>query len=117
MTSKTRKTLVSLLSLAFLSFCFVSCGNKQAEIQPPLDVSGVKVDVPKLQHEFMTAPQELQDSLHQTTSSIRYGQYEKALQSLAKLLNVPGLTDSQKKIVTEVIEQMKQVISKVGPSR
>ena len=106
---------VCLLSLVLLSF--VSCGKKAPEVPPAQDIAGVKVDLPKLQQVFADAPQPVQDQFHQATSGMRYGQYEKALQYLDKLLNDPAVTDAQKKVVSEVIEQMKQVIAKVGPSR
>jgi hypothetical protein len=118
MNSNRRRTLVGLLSLTLLSLCFVGCGKKESDAQMvAMDIGGVKVDIPKLQQEFANAPQELQDSVHQAVASVRYGQYERSLQSLDKLVNSPGLTDPQKKLVNNVIEQMKQVIAKIGPSR
>ena len=107
----------SVCMLTLLLLGFVGCGEKQP---PPLaarDISGVKVDMPKLEQEFVNAPQEVLNLVHETSSNLRYGQYEKTLQSLDKLINSPGLTDSQKKIVNDVIEQMKQVITKAGPVR
>jgi hypothetical protein len=118
MNSNRRRTLVGLLSLALLSVWFVGCGKKESDAQmTAMDIGGVKVDIPKLQQEFANAPQELQDPVHQAVASVRYGQYERALQALDKLVNSPGLTDAQKKVVNGVIEQMKQVIAKIGPSR
>jgi hypothetical protein len=118
MNSHRNRTLVPLLSSVLLILCFVGCGKKGADEQlAAMDISGVKVELPKLQQEFANAPQELQDPVHQVVASIRYGQYERALQSLDKLVNSQGLTDAQKKTVNAVIEQMKQVIAKVGPSR
>ena len=115
MNSYLRSAFVCLLSIMLLSI--TSCGKKAPEVQPAQDIGGVKVDLPKLQTEFANAPQPVLDELHQTTSSLRYGQYEKALQSLDKMVNDPAVTDAQKKVVAEVIEQMKQVIAKVGPNR
>jgi hypothetical protein len=118
MNSYKIKSFVSLVSLTLLSLFLVNCSKSDSGAQAePQDISGVKVDLPKLQMEFATAPQELQDSVHAATAGIRYGQYEKALQALDKLVNSPNLTDPQKKIVNTVIEQMKQVIAKAGPSR
>jgi len=118
MNSQTNRTLVSLLSSILLILCFIGCGKKGSDSQlATMEIAGVKVELPKLQQEFANAPQELQDPVHQVVASIRYGQYERALQSLDKLVNSQGLTDSQKKTVNDVIEQIKQVIAKVGPSR
>jgi len=103
--------------LALVLFGFASCGKKESAALPAQDIGGVKVDIPKLQQVFAAAPQPVQDQFHQATASMRYGQYEKALQYLDKLLNDPAVTDPQKKVVSEVIEEMKQVIAKVGPSR
>lgn len=117
MNSNTRRSLTFLLSIVLLGFVFAGCGKKEPEAPAAQDISGVKVDLPKLQHEFANAPQDVLDSVHQLTASVRYGQYEKGLQFLDKLVNTPNLTESQKKVVNDVIEQMKQVIAKVGPSR
>jgi len=117
MNSKLSNIVVCLLSVTFLAAGFMGCGKKEPPVQEAQDIGGVKVDVPKLMQEFVTAPPDVLDSVHQAQASIRYGQYEKSLQSLDKVANAPNLTDSQKKVVNDVIEQMKQVIAKVGPSR
>jgi len=117
MNSVSIRTSLLLLSLCLIGFCFAGCGKKQSAAPEPQDIGGGKGELPKLQQEFVNAPQDVLDLVHQTTSSMRYGQYEKALQYLDKLVNAPNLTDSQKKVVNDVIEQMKQVIAKVGPSR
>lgn len=106
---------VILLLASSVAFC--SCGKKQPPAPPPAEISGVKVDVPKLRQSFTGAAQELQSDLNTFTSSLRYGQYEKALMALDKLANSPGLSEDQKKIVGQVIEQMKHVIEKAGPTR
>jgi hypothetical protein len=118
MNSKLSNILVCFLSATLLVFVFSGCGKKN-EMPPttPMDISGVKVDFPKLQQEFANAPQDVLDSVHQAQSGLRYGQFEKCLQSLDKLASTPNLTESQKKVVNDVIEQMKQVIAKMGPSR
>lgn len=100
------------------AFCFTGCSKKQT-VAPmaPLDVSGVKVDLPKLQADFNGAPPEAQALIADIGSSLRYGLYEKTLVALDKLSSTPGLTDPQKQTVNTVIEQMKQVIAKAGASR
>jgi hypothetical protein len=42
--------------------------------------------------------------------SIRYGQFSEAVAELGKLANSPGLTEPQKKVATDMLEQMKSVI-------
>ncbi len=93
------------------------CGKKQPTTLPAAEISGVKVDIPKLRQSLVDAAPEVQAELNQVTSNVRYGQYEKALMALDKLANNPALNDAQKKVVNDVIEQMKQVIMKAGPSR
>jgi hypothetical protein len=110
-----KKPHVCLLALVLLSL--IGCGPKQPPPPTALDIGGVKVDMPKLQAEFVNASPELLDSVHQASAGLRYGQYEKCLQALDKLVNSPGLSESQKKVTTDVIEQMKQVIAKAGPNR
>ena|ERR1051326_5194995 len=110
------KALPVMLLLAS-AVAFSGCGKKQPATPPPAEISGIKVDVPKLRQALSGAAQEAQSDLNMFTSSLRYGQYEKALMGLDKLANNPALNDTQKKVVNEVIEQMKQVIAKAGPTR
>ena len=96
---------------------FSGCGKKEPQTPAAYEIRGVKVDMPKLEQAFAGAGNDLQADVVQTTSNIRYGQYVEALVSLDKLVNNPSLNDAQKKVVNEVIEEMKQVINKAGPAR
>ena len=96
---------------------FSGCGKKAPQIPAAYEVSGVKVDMPKLQQAFAGAGKDLQPDVAWTEYNIRRGQYVEALTSLDKLVNNPNLNDAQKNAVNEVIEEMKQVINKAGPSR
>src|SRR5712691_12731821 len=96
---------------------FTGCGKNELKYKTAYEIRGVKVDMPKLEQAFAGAGNDLQAAVVQTTSNIRYGQYVEALVSLDKLVNNPSLNDAQKKVVNEVIEEMKQVINKAGPSR
>jgi acetate kinase len=82
-------------------------------------LNGVSVDLPKLQQAFQPASPEAQTSLAKTVMSVRYGQYPEALAELDKLANTAGISEAQKKIVTDVIEQLKQVMAKApaAPAR
>lgn len=44
--------------------------------------------------------------------NIRYGQYDQALAELQKLGAVPTLTEPQKKLVNDLVEQVKQLAAK-----
>ena len=95
-----KTTLSSNLAKSFVGISLVllaglaACGKKQPAVSPPAEISGVKVDMPKLQAAFVGAPQELQTDVNQTASSLRYGQYEKALDPLHKalVLNPQGVS-------------------------
>src|SRR6266581_9444570 len=96
---------------------FTGCGKKEPQIPAAYEIRGVKVDMPRLEQAFAGAGNDLQADVVQTASNIRYGQYVEALVSLDKLVNKPNLSDAQKKVVNEVIEEVKQLINKAGPSR
>ena len=110
------KTLLAVVLMA-VAVSHSGCGKKAPPTPPPAEISGIKVDVPKLRQTLSGAPQEVMSDMNMFTSSLRYGQYEKALMGLDKLASNPGLNDTQKKVVNDVIEQMKQVIVKAGPTR
>lgn len=78
----------------------------------PIEVQGVKVDLPKLSDAYNNASPEAQAAVADLKSNIRYGMYVKALAGLDKLVNDPSSTDQQKQIVNQVIEQLKQLIQK-----
>ena len=69
--------------------------------------SGGAVDIPKLQQAFAGASPELQTAVSEVAMGLRYGEYARSFAALDKLANAPGITEAQKKIVNEVIEQVK----------
>jgi hypothetical protein len=105
-----------LVGLFACTLSCVGCGKKEP---PPPQQQGVTLDLPKLTDAFANATPELQALVGQVTQGVRYGEYASALAALAKLENAPGLTEAQKKIVTEVTAQVKEVASKApnAPSR
>lgn len=111
--------LVIGLVLAAGMFTFVSCGKKggsTGEVPTSIVVEGVSVDLPKLIQALETATPELQTSARNVQMAFRYGQYEKALMEVDKLVNDTTLTEEQKKIAGEVLEQVKQVMAKAPPA-
>lgn len=82
--------------------------------KPPATVQqGVTIDLPKLKEAFATASSpELQTAVADVARGCRYGEYSTSLAALAKLASDPGLTEPQKKIVSEVTEQIKQLAAK-----
>jgi hypothetical protein len=104
----------------FLAITLVAagCGKKGPPAPSAPEINGVKVDMPALQAAFVgTQYADLQAAINDVSSDIRYGQYMKAMQDLDKVLTNPALTDPQKKIVTQVMDQLKEVINKAGPGR
>lgn len=76
---------------------------------------GINVDLPKLDTEFAKSGADVQDSLTLVKRFFRYAQFPQALMELDKLSKNPNLTEPQKKLVNELIEQTRQVITKSPP--
>ena len=87
------------------------CGKKDSGAMAP---GGVMVDLPKLQQAFAATTPDLQTALSEVNMGIRYGDFPRAFTALDKLANAPGITDAQKKIVGEVIEQVKAKASQLA---
>ena len=104
-----RMTQWIVMCLLAGALALVGCGKSE----PPAPVQqGVAIDLPKLSDAFANATPETQSLLSAVASGVRYGEYASALAALDKLAKIPNLNEAQKKIVTEVIEQVKQVASK-----
>ena len=105
---------------AALTICLLaSAGCKQSgKPAPPItEYSGVKVDWPKLDTEFVSSEPDVQEGAYMAKRHIRYERFPQALVELDKLSNNPKLTESQKKVVNGLIEQTKQVIAKAPPAQ
>ena len=81
---------------------------KKAPPPPPPAAGVVVIDLPGLQAAFPKPSREIQLSLEATGFGLRYEDYNKALAELDKLANIPNLTAPQKKVVSEVTEQVKK---------
>jgi hypothetical protein len=106
-------------SLVFgvIAVCLVGPGCKKGPPPSPpetIQLYGVAVDLPKLDTEFQHASPEVQATVLQVKTAYRYGQLSRMMEELDKLGNTPGLTDAQKKLVSNLTEQMKQVIAKAN---
>ena len=111
--NKMKTTNYFLLILAACSLAFGGCKKSEAAASVP-QFHGVSVDLPKLDTEFATVGPELQESLSMVKRFFRYGQVPQALMELDKLSNNPGLTEPQKKLIKDLIEQPQQVIMKAS---
>ena len=111
---KTKDFLFGIVIATAVTFS--GCGKKQ-QAPTTYEASGVQMDLAALQSAFVGASDDLRGAVNNAAADLRYGQYVKALESLDKVASDPNLTEPQKKSVAQVIEQIKQVISKAGPSR
>ncbi|MEO6183371.1 MAG: hypothetical protein ABIP71_09780 [Verrucomicrobiota bacterium] len=83
--------------------------DQQGSVQP---FHGINVDWPKLETEFAKAGPDVQENLTLINRFFRYAQFTQALMELDKLSNNPNLTEPQKKLVSDLIQQTKQEIAK-----
>jgi hypothetical protein len=105
---KTRNWICSILAAALLTE--TGCGEGQKAPQPTM-INGVKVDLAKFQQVFQDAGPELRNGVRKISTSIRYGQYSVAVAEVDRIVNSSGLTQPQKQVAAEVLEQLKQVVS------
>ncbi len=118
MLSSMMKIPASMLCLIGVCLLGLAGCKKAAPPQPEgtIQLFGVTVAIPKLDTEFQNAPPNVQASVTQVKNAYRFGQYGKMVVELDKLANDPALTESQKKLVNDLIEQMRQVLTKAPES-
>ena len=98
---------------AVLAVCFVVwIGCKKSEQPVAQRGESYGVDWGKVDSEFANATPEVRDSVSLTKRFFRYAQFPRAMMELQKLAGVSSLTESQKKLVNDLIEQAKQEIAK-----
>lgn len=74
---------------------------------------GTRVSMSELRQAFKDASGDgIQSCLSDVTMGVHYGEYTKALAALEKLANQPGLTARQKKAISEVTSQVKELAMK-----
>lgn len=103
------------LVLAAGLLTFSGCG-KSEKLPTSQEVGGVSVDLPKLQAAFAGAPPDLLNEVQNVSFGLRYGDYMKSLAALDKLANNASITEAQKKVVNDVIEQVKKVMAAQAPA-
>jgi hypothetical protein len=89
------------------------CSKSDVDMEklPAMDIEGVQVDVPQLSVSFQKSP-ELYSKVSDAITKLRYKKYMDGLQQLDAALNTPGVSEQQKKLLNQVIGQLKQVIAK-----
>ncbi len=94
-----------------------ACSKSTEGDKPPsMEFEGVKVDTPQLMAEFMDASPQLQEPVNDAVTKMRYKKYLEAMVGLDEVLKSPGLNDKQKKMLAQVIGQLKEIVEK-APSR
>ena len=53
--------------------------------------------------------------MNEAVTKVRYKLYLQAMMELDATLKNPGLNDKQKKLIAQVIDQLKEVIAKASP--
>ena len=109
---KTPSCLYAILAVC--SLAFAAC-KKAEPMGPTVDFYGVKVDWPRLDEVTNAGPDALA-SVYMIKRSFRYELFPQAMVELDKLSSNPNLNEPQKKIVNDLIDQTKQVITK-APAR
>ena len=107
------------MRIVWLGFCLAlslfpgACSKSDdASKLPPMQVQGMDVDIPKLSAQFAKANPDLQQRVGAAVTKVRYTRYMQAMEDLDAVLTSPGVTEPQKKIVTQVMSQLKEVIAK-----
>jgi hypothetical protein len=115
---KLSTTVLGIL-MALTLVAFAGCKKKPlaGNLGAPMQIEGIAVDLPKLQASINAGSNaDLQAAVASVFQGIRYRQYEKALMDLDKLASDANLTEEQKKLTGEVLEQLKQVLAKAPPA-
>ena len=101
--------------LAFLVLLGACNKSSEADKLPPMEIEGVKVDTPRLMAEFVNASPEVQRPVNEAVTKVRCKQYLQAMMGLDEVLKSPALNDKQKKLLAQVIGQLKEVLAKAPP--
>lgn len=106
---KSIQWIAGLLVVAVIALA--GCGKPSQSGPPP---GTPMLDLAKLTEAFQTATPELRSSVDKVRMGIRYSNYPDALVELDKLANDANVTEPQKKVVNDVIEQLKKVLAAAG---
>ena len=103
------RTINLMLGVAAVTLLTVVGCGKSDKIPAAPQMDGVTVDIPKLNQAFENASQELKATSTSVGFNVRYGKYEDALMGLDKLANDPNVNEAQKKVVNQLIEEVKKL--------
>ncbi len=107
------KKLIWCLALAAFGFVATGCRKSEAKTPPPV-ANNAHVDLGKLRDTLSTnTDASVQASLTKVAAGLRYGyDYTTVMEELDKLSTNSSVTPAQKKVVGEVMDQVKQFMSK-----
>ncbi len=110
---KTNRGVFRLLAVGWIALA----GCKKSE--PPVVQSkayyGVQVDLTRLDVEFTNAGPDLERSASLVKRYYLYSEFPRAAAELDQLANNPGLSESQRKLAADLLEQTRQVMAKAPP--
>ena len=113
---QTEQNVSWILALEVLLLLgFVACRKAELPPDPAAEYFGIKVDWPKLDTEFANPTQDMRDNLSIIKRFFRLGQIPRARAELEKLSSNPTLTEPQKKLVNDLLDQTKEVLAKAPP--
>lgn len=108
---------VIVVAVAIATVGLVGCSKTQ---QPPgsVQVNGVSVDMPKFRQVFSgSSNDQIRKLFFEVDQGFRYNDYLRAIAALEQLSNHAEVTDEQKKVVAEVLVQMKKLAASApGPA-
>ena len=110
------KNISLLLGLIAATFIVSAGCSKTEKVPQGPQINGVTVDLPKLSAAFENASPELKSTVNQVGFNLRYQKYEESLMALDKLANDPNVNESQKKVVNELIEEVKKLANAAPPA-
>ena len=84
----------------------------EADKLPSMEIEGVNVNIPQLAAGFANSAPEVQSKVAEAVTKVRYKRYLPAMMDLEETAKSPGLSDKQKKLITQVMDQLKEVMSK-----
>ena len=103
----------AVLGLAILG---VAGCHKQQTPQDSLVANGVSVSMPRLQQTFASSTNDqVRKLLFDADQGFRYGDYPKAAAAVEQLSTNPDVTEDQKKVASEVLEQLKKLAGATSP--
>ena len=106
---KNTHYLLIILTAGVLALA--GCGKSGDSAAPPPPAG--MVDYGALDKAFPTPTPEVSACLQKARFSTRYRQYDVAMAELEKLNQLPDITEAQKKVVNNAMEQIKVLVSRM----